>query len=97
MTIKGTNDYCSLVAEYYYNQDRWLEGCGNHLVIIEIDKLCEQGKLKVSREELIHIVTTTYPERKNLEDRVKRVVRWARKPEVNLIEEEDGVITIKTI
>jgi len=97
MARKATSTYCSLVAQFYYNQDRWIEGSGTEVVVSEIDKLCKQGRLKVPREDLIHIVTTAYPERKNLEDRVKRVVRWARKTKVNLIDEEDGVITIKTI
>ena len=96
MTRKGTNTKCSLVAEFYYNQDRWVEGSGTEVVVSEIEKLCKQGKLKVSREDLIHILTTAYPERKNIKDRVIKVVLWARSPKYKLIEEEDGIITIKT-
>jgi len=97
MTNEEIKTYCSLIADYYYNQEKWVEGSGTEVVVSEIDKLCKQGKLKVSRKELIHIVTTAYPERKNLEDRVKRVVLWARSPDYKLIEEEDGIITIKTV
>ena len=96
MVEKETNKKCSLVAEYYYNQDKWVEGSGTEVVVAEIEILCKQGKLKVSREELIHILTSAYPERKNIKDRVIRVVLWARSPKYKLIEEEDGVITIKT-
>ena len=96
MTRKGTNTKCSLVAEYYYNQDKWVEGSGTEVVVYEIEKLCKQDQLKVSREELIQIVATAYPERKNIKDRVIRVVLWARSPKYKLIDEEDGIITIKT-
>ncbi len=95
MTRKDTNKKCSLVAEFYYKQDRWVEGSGTEVVVAEIEKLCEQGKLKVSREELIHILTSSYPDRKNIKDRVIKVVLWARSPKYELIEEEEGIITIK--
>ena len=69
MTRNGTKTTCSRIADHYYNkQTRYIEGCGNHLVIIEIEKLCEQGRLKVSREKLIHIVTTVHPESKNINE-----------------------------
>ena len=56
MNRKGTKTTCSRIADHYYNtQTRYIEGCGNHLVIIEIEKLCEQGRLKVSRDNLIPI------------------------------------------
>ena len=96
MVRKGRKTNCSKVAEYYYNQDRWTEGSGSEVVVSEIEKLCKQGKLKISREELINILITAYPERKNIKDRVVKVVLWARSPKYKLIDEEDGIITIKT-
>jgi len=39
--IKNT---CSRIADHYYNkQTKYIKGSGNHLVIIEIEKLCEKG------------------------------------------------------
>jgi len=97
MPSRETKTYCSQVADYYYNQAGRIKGSGTEVVVSEIEKLCKQGKLKVSREELIQIVTSAYPERKNIKDRAIKVVLWARSPDYKLIEEEDGVITIKTI
>jgi len=97
MTRKGTKTYCSQVADYYYNQAAWVKGSGTEVVVSEIEKLCKKGELEVSREELIHIVTTAYPKRKNIKDRAIKVVLWARSPDYKLIEEVDGIITIKTI
>jgi hypothetical protein len=45
----------------------------------------QKGKLKVSGDELIQIVTTAYPERKNIKDRVIKTVLWARSPKIQTI------------
>jgi hypothetical protein len=93
--LKEKETKCSQVAEYYYNQDKWVKGSGTELVVSQMELLCKQGKTKISREELINVVTIAYPEKKNIKDRVIKVVLWARSPEYKLIDEEDGVITIK--
>jgi len=62
-----------------------------------MERLCKNGTVRISREDLKRIVAAIYPERNNIKDRVTKVVLWARSADPDLIDEEDGIITIKKV
>ena len=47
---------CSLVAYSYYGQDNPKLGCDTDKIVFEMDQLCKQGQLTVSRSELKEII-----------------------------------------
>jgi len=97
MTNEEIKTYCSLIADYYYNRKRKVIGSQVEKIVSEIERLCKQGKFKVSVNKLISIVQRRYPEVR--EGRVPEVIKWAKNPPKDrvpyiLLEEEGGEITI---
>jgi hypothetical protein len=85
MSKKEIKTYCSKIADYYFNQTpyrKYYRGqiSGSYIVHYEIEKLCKKGIRKISIEELIETVTSAYPEREDLEDRVNRVIKFSIDP-----------------
>ncbi|MFC1817143.1 hypothetical protein ACFL0M_14680 [Thermodesulfobacteriota bacterium] len=91
--MNGERDNCSQVADFYYSQEDPKLGCDTDKIVFEMEKLCRQGQLTVSRSELKKIIRRKYPEMR--EGRVPEVIVWARKEGYIDEDRKNWIITIK--
>jgi hypothetical protein len=83
----------SLIAEFYYNQEKYQPGCGTDLVVTELDKFWKRGVKEVYMHDLLFALQKNNPGFDNAKSRMIHTVNWAKK-EGFLIKSGD-MITIK--